>query len=129
MRATPSWPRRTFLMAGLTGLGALRAARGLAFPLAATGDQGKGPCATATPRAVLAGGASRDAPVRGRLFAADGERFTPLPRHGIHDTQPRACAAYEDGLGIQYETIRSRPSGCIAVTSSSGWGRLPAHWT
>ena len=33
MRATPSWSRRTFLIAGLTGGAALRAARGLALPL------------------------------------------------------------------------------------------------
>ena len=147
MRAPPSWSRRTFLIAGLTGGAALRAARGLALPLPDARDLGQGPCGTATPRAVLAGASEPGTRllVRGRLFAADGERpaaFAILYAYqtdatGIYSATPgpprlRGFMKTDAEGRFEYETIRpgSYPGRTIAAhVHHQVWGGgFPAQW-
>lgn len=148
MRATSSWSLRTFLISGLTGGAVLHAAGGLALPLVATSDQGQGPCATATPRAVLAGASEPGTRllVRGRLFAADGERPAAgvvlyayqTDATGVYNTKPgpprlRGFMKTDAEGRFEYETIRpgSYPGQAFAAhVHHQVWGGgFPAQWT
>jgi protocatechuate 3,4-dioxygenase beta subunit len=136
--------RRALLTSGVLGLAArVRAAR-----LRPADELGRGPCATASPRAVIAGADEPGARllVRGRLFAPDGER--PAAGTILYAYQTDATGIYSrdrsapprlrgfmktdaDGR-FEYETIRpgSYPGSTIAAhVHHHAWGGgWPAQW-
>jgi protocatechuate 3,4-dioxygenase beta subunit len=136
--------RRAFLAASALGL----AARGEAATLGEAGELGRGPCADATVRVVLAG-AREPGPrllVRGRLFAPDGER--PAAGAILYAYQTDVTGVYNRDRGapprlrgymktdadgrFEYETIRpgSYPGTRVpAHVHHHAWGGgWPAQW-
>ena len=133
MLTTLPWSRRTFLIFGLAGFAVhAQAVCGRAEPLLAEPDRGQGPCATATPRAVLVDASEPGTRllVRGRLFAADGER--PVAGAILYAYQTDVTGVYNPKAGpprlrgfmktdaegrFEYDTIRpgSYPGTNIAA--------------
>jgi protocatechuate 3,4-dioxygenase beta subunit len=148
MQPTRAWSRRTFLISGLLVFAVpLPATRGAVAPLPAARDLGQGPCATATPRAVLAGASEPGTRllVRGRLFTADGER--PAAGAILYAYQTDATGVYNTKAGpprlrgfmktdadgrFEYDTIRpgSYPGTANAAhVHHQAWGGgFPAQW-
>src|SRR5262245_51909385 len=140
--ASSAVSRRAVLLSGAAILG------GWPARLRAAPDQGSGPCATASPAAVIAS-ASEPGPrllVRGRLFAPDGER--PAAGALVYASQTDATGVYNpdrnapprlrgymktdaDGR-FEYETIRPgsypgtrNPAHVHHQAWGGGW---PAQW-
>jgi protocatechuate 3,4-dioxygenase beta subunit len=148
MLTTLPWSRRTFLIFGLAGFAVhAQAVCGRAEPLLAEPDRGQGPCATATPRAVLVDASEPGTRllVRGRLFAADGER--PVAGAILYAYQTDVTGVYNPKAGpprlrgfmktdaegrFEYDTIRpgSYPGTTIAAhVHHQAWGGgVPAQW-